>query len=165
MSPRLRRRLRWLIPLTLITGVLGSAAIAAAVRGPASESPTSVLGGQLVNGNNGNGNGKADEAAKSFVVSGNVDGLGPGVTRPLALRLQNPNNTAIYVESVVVTVGNSSTGCTGSNLRVGALPARVFVLGRGSAQASLPVTMLGSAPAACEGATFPLTYGGSAVKA
>ena len=35
---------------------------------------------------------------------------------------------------------------------------------RGEAQAFLAVTMIGSAPSLCQGATFPLTYGGSAVK-
>jgi hypothetical protein len=154
--------MRLLIPIALV-GALGSAAAAYALR--PSDTPASVLGSQLVNGNNGNGNGNADEAAKSFLVAGDVEGLAPGVTRPLLVQLSNPNNTAISVEKLSVTVGNSSTGCAGTNVRVGAFGAPVLLPARGSAQISLPVTMLGTAPAACQGATFPLTYGGSAVKA
>lgn len=160
MSPDHRRRIRRLIPIVVI-GALGSAAAAYALR-PAG-SPTAVLGSQLVNGNNGNGN--ADEAARSFLVAGDVEGLAPGVTRSLSLLLSNPNTTAISVEKLSVSVGNSGTGCAGTNLRVGAFGAPVLIPSRGSAQVSLPVTMLGTAPAACEGATFPLTYNGSAVKA
>jgi hypothetical protein len=118
-----------------------------------------VLGGQLVKGDD-------DKlAARSFVVSGDVTDLAPGVTRPLRLRLTIPNHTDISVEAVQVTVGDSSTGCSGGTLRVAALPGPVFVPRLGEAAVTLGVTMSASASSVCDGATFPLTYGGSAVKA
>ena len=154
-------RLRWMAPVA-VGGALSAAAVGAAFRpgaAPRPKVPTSVLGGQVVRGNGDDG------SAESFVVSGDVAGLAPGVTRTLSLRLSNPNRDAISVEALVVTVGDSSTGCSGDTLQVGALAGPVLVPGSGEAGASLPVTMASSAPSVCQGATFRLTYGGSAVKA
>ena len=161
MSSRRYRRLAWFVSVPTL--VLGSAAVAAVLNAQAGpQVPASVLGTQIVNSNGNAGNGND---AKSFVVSGDVEGLAPGVTRTLFLKLSNPNNGDISVQSLTVAVGDSSKTCTGANVRVGALTGPVFVPGRGTAQVTLPVTMLGTAPGACQGATFPLTYGGSAVKA
>jgi hypothetical protein len=160
VSLRRALRLRWMAPVA-VGGALSCAAVGAAFHsGPAprAESATSVLGGQVVKGNGD------DSSAASFVVSGDVAGLAPGVTRTLSLRLSNPNGSAISVEVLEVTVGDSATGCSAGTLRVGAFTGPVLVPGGGEAQASLPVTMAASAPSVCQGATFPLTYGGSAVK-
>ena len=154
-------RLRWMAPL-VVGGAVTSAAVGVALRsgpGPRSRIPASVLGGQVVRGSGDDG------TAESFVVSGDVAGLAPGVTHPLSLRLSNPNRAAISVEGLVVTVGDSPAGCSGDTLQVGGLAGPVLVPGGGEAQVSLPVTMAASAPAICQDATFPLTYGGSAVKA
>lgn len=154
-------RLRWMAPL-VVGGAVASAAVGAALRagsGPRPKFPTSVLGGQVVRGSGDDG------TAESFVVSGDVAGLAPGLTRTLSVRLSNPNRAAISVEALVVTVGDSPTGCSGDTLQVGALGGPVLVPAGGEAQASLPVTMAASAPSVCQDATFPLTYGGSAVKA
>ena len=110
-------------------------------------------------------NGREVRAGRCAGENPGVEGLAPGVTRTLFLKLSNPNNGDISVQSLTVAVGDSSKTCTGANVRVGALTGPVFVPGRGTAQVTLPVTMLGTAPGACQGATFPLTYGGSAVKA
>ena len=107
----------------------------------------------------------ADTAGLPFVVSGDVGDLAPGVTRPLAVRLANPNDADISVQALQVTVGDSTGGCAGDTLQVGAFSGPVFVPRHGAAQVSLPVTMAGSASPACQGATFRLTYSGSAVKA
>jgi len=153
-------RLRWMAPLA-VGGALSAAAVGAAFRsGPAPRAgaPTSVLGGQVVRGNDDDG------SARSFVVSGDVAGLAPGVTRTLSVRLSNPNASAISVEALAVTVGASGTGCPGTTLQVGDFAGPVLVPGGGEARTSLPVTMAVSAPPGCQGATFPLTYGGTAVK-
>lgn len=153
------RHLRWLRPVTLV-GMAGTAAVAAVAHSAGSpDRPASVLGGQLVKGDD------AGEGAAAFVVSGDVGDLAPGVTRQLRLRLTNPNLSGIAVQTLEVTVGDSPSGCSGANLGVGALPGPVFVPGGGEAQVSLPVTMSSSASSICEGTTFPLTYGGSAVNA
>jgi hypothetical protein len=148
---------RWLVSLAL-TAAAGSAAAAVIFHSPSSpEPPASVLGGQLV---------KPDHAnAAPFVVSGDVTDLAPGVTRPLQLRLTNPNDDGIAVQTLQVTVADSPTGCSGGSLQVGPFAGPLFVPGGGEARVSLPVTMATSAGTACQGATFPLTYGGSAEKA
>jgi len=155
--------LRWLRPLTLVGAagtVAGTAAVVAVVQSAHTPEPrTSVLGRQLVKAPDDN------PAARSFGVSGDVADLAPGVTRPLRLRLTNPNDSDISLEAVQVTVGDGSTGCSGGTLRVAALPGPVFVPRLGEAGVTLGVTMSASAASICEGATFPLTYGGSAVKA
>ena len=157
------RLLRWLRPLTIVGAagtVAGTAAVVAVVQSARAPEPrSSVLGRQLVRGDDDN------PAASSFVVSGDVTDLAPGVTRPLRLRLTNPNPSDISVEAVQVTVGDSSTGCSGGTLRVATLPGPVFVPRLGEAGVTLGITMSASASSICEGATFPLTYGGSAVKA
>ncbi|HZQ77990.1 MAG TPA: hypothetical protein VFE55_11710 [Acidimicrobiia bacterium] len=152
---------RLLAVLGTTTAVAGGTAAAVAVhaRWPDPKVPTTVLGRQVVNGDTN------DPAAQSFVVSGDVDGLAPGVTRTLSLTLSNPNDGAISVRSLTVTVGDGRGGCTAGNVEVGPWAGPVLVPGRGRAAVSLPVTMLDSAPGVCQGATFPLTYGGSAVKA
>jgi hypothetical protein len=153
-------RLHWLGTLAA-TGVVGGVATAAVVHVEAHPKvPTSVLGNQLVNGGTGH-----DPAAQPFLVSGDVDGLAPGVTRTLSLELSNPNDGAISVQSLTVAVGDGRDGCPGANVGVGPWTGPVFVPRGGTAEVSLPVTMLASAPGACQGSTFSLTYGGSAVKA
>jgi len=152
--------LAYLVPVAAV----GSAALALALgpvsgRGPGR--PSSVLGRQVVRSDSAGG----DTAGLPFVVSGDVADLAPGVTRPLAVRLANPNDADISVQALQVTVGDSTGGCSGDSLRVGAFAGPVFVPRRGAAQVSLPVTMAPSASPACEGATFRLTYSGSAVKA
>jgi len=153
-------RLAYLVP---VAG-LGSAALALALgplSGPGPGRPSSVLGRQVVR-SDGAG---ADPAGLPFVVSGDVGDLAPGVTRPLAVRLANPNDADISVEALQVTVGDGTGGCSGATLQVAAFTGPVFVPRHGAAQVSLPVTMAGSASSVCQGATFGLTYSGSAVKA
>jgi hypothetical protein len=153
-------RLRHLTLVGAAGTVAGTAAIVAVVQSAGAPEPQpSVQGRQLVKGDDD------QPAARSFLVSGDVTDLAPGVTRPLRLRLTNPNHSDISVEAVQVTVGNSSTGCSGGSLRVAALPGPVFVPRLGEAGVTLGVTMSASALSICDGASFPLTYGGSAVKA
>ena len=156
MSPLRRVVVRWVAPLAL-AGAMGGAAVVSGPRSPTATPPSSVLGKQLVAG------GGSDAAP--FLVAGNVSGLAPGVTRPLHLRLSNPNQGGIAVETLHVAVSGSSAGCSADNLSVGAFAGPVLVPGGGEAQVSLPVTMRDSAPSTCQRATFPLTYEGSAVKA
>ena len=163
MSLRHLNLLRWLRPVTLVGAagtVAGTAAVVAVVQSARAPEPgPSVLGRQMVKG-------ETDEpAARSFLVSGDVTDLAPGVTRPLRILLTNPNDSDISVEAVEVTVGDSGNGCSGGTLSVAALPGPVFVPRLSEAGVTLGVTMSASASSICEGATFPLTYGGSAVKA
>lgn len=114
-----------------------------------------------------------------FPISGTVDSLAPGVTRPLNLLLGNPYNFAIRVTAVDIAVraDTGNEGCDGpTNLRV-TRPFSVPVTVPANSTRSLD--QLGVAPAdrpqltmpnlavdqdACKGATFSLAFSGQAVK-
>ena len=138
---------RWTYRLLALTGV-GVLSVGALSMAGATPQP------------NANANGHRD-----FVVSGRVEGLRPGGTRPLALTVENPNSVAIRVTSITVAAGAARPGCPGSSLVVPRWTGSLAVPRRGTASVSVDVRLPGSAPDACQGAVWPLTYGGTAVKA
>jgi hypothetical protein len=115
---------------------------------------------------------------KPFTVSGGAAGpLAPGLSRPLTLTIANPNNVAITVTALTVTVaaGSSKTGCDGpanlavtqSNLsasNVVNVPAGGHIsLPSGAVEA--PQVLMKDLPTnqdACKNASFTFNYSGSA---
>jgi hypothetical protein len=119
---------------------------------------------------------------KDFSISGDVSGLlAPGVSRPLNLTLTNPNNQAVAISNLTVTVQNVSKAaqapngpCTGADYAVtqysGPYPLSVPANGSASlstlsvAQSKWPqVRMVDTASNqdGCKGATVTLAYSGS----
>ncbi len=115
--------------------------------------------GGTSNGNSGNGNGNAP-----FTISGTTTGLAPGVTRPLNLTISNTQNFDIIVQTVTVTVGSAGAGCPGSNATATGFSGSLTVPKNGTAPLVLSIRMVANAANACQGKTFPLTYGGTGVK-
>jgi hypothetical protein len=126
----------------------------------------------------GGGGGSSPIArTKSFIISGQPEGTlspgGPALTIPLALF--NPNPVPIYVTALTVTVASSPEGCSAEeNLRLTQSDASTEkpVMVPGDAAVTLPAQGV-AAPTiqlldlpvnqdACQNATFPLTYTGSA---
>jgi hypothetical protein len=101
----------------------------------------------------------------SFAIAGDIGGLYPGASRQLVLVVSNPQHFSIVVTSIQTVVGNASTSCSGSFLSVGTFAGQLQVPGNGHASVTVAVTLSHAAPDACQGAVFPLTYHGSAVKA
>ena len=120
---------------------------------------------------------------KSFTIAGNIPGSStqgfyPGLTQPLNLTITNPYNFSITLTGITVTVpsGNAQSGCANSNMTVSrafnALPAVQIpanttetLTAANATAAQLPqLTMLHSAPNACQGASFQLGYSGTASK-
>ena len=138
---------RWTYRLLAVTGVgllsIGALSLAGATPPPQA---------------NANGH-------QEFVVSGRVEGLRPGGTRSLALTVQNPNSVAIRVTSITVAAGTARPGCPGSSLVLPQWTGSLPVAQRGTASLSVNVRLPAGAPDACQGATWPLTYGGTAEKA
>lgn len=112
-----------------------------------------------------------------FDISGDVEGLAPGVTKTIALRLSNPNSEPIYVTSVAVEISDDSTprGCpSGPNITLeqpAAITASTPV--RIEGHGSVVLTDYPRAPRigfrnqpwnqdVCKGKSFRLTYTGSA---
>ncbi len=111
---------------------------------------------------------------KTFGISdlpGRASALYPGATGSRGIRLSNPENFTILVQTLTATVGKPAdakgkpaTACPASAVRVDALPASVAVPGNGTADLTLVTHMFAGAPDACRNLTFPLTYTGTAVK-
>jgi hypothetical protein len=117
-------------------------------------------------------------AGKPFTVTGNASGpLAPGLTRSLAITLSNPNNVAITVTTLSVSVasGSSNAGCDGpTNLQLtqssvsAANPLTIAANGHvalPSGAVSTPQVLMKDLPVnqdACKGASFTFTYSGSA---
>jgi hypothetical protein len=115
---------------------------------------------------------------KAFAIEGKLTGLlAPGVSRPLALTITNPNTKALTVTSLQVTVasGSSKAGCDGpTNLQVtqsNVSSANPLTLAAKGGKATLPTGTI-TAPQvlmknlatnqdACKQATFTFNYSGS----
>jgi hypothetical protein len=120
----------------------------------------------------------AQQSGQPFTISGTtLDALYPGVTRALPLTIANPNGVAISVTSLIVTVqaGSSNAGCDGpTNLTVTqsdvsstnalTVPANGQVtLPSGTVHApQIAMKDLATNQDACKGATYSLSYSGSA---
>ncbi len=102
---------------------------------------------------------------REFVVSGQVLGLHPGAVKPLVLTVRNPNSLAIRVTSISVTVGAAGATCPATTVVVPRWSGSLLVPRDGTAAVTLSSRMSASAPDGCQSATYPLSYGGSAVKA
>lgn len=99
----------------------------------------------------------------AFAIRGHVVGLYPGRQARLRLKITNRNSFAIRVTSIRVKVG-SAPGCAAANLRVTAFRGSLRVSPMRTRRLRRPISMSASAPDACMGARFKLTYTGTAVK-
>lgn len=100
----------------------------------------------------------------AFTITGSVERLYPGLSLPLPLTVTNGEPFPIVVTSIVESVGDGATGCPGAYLTIGGLPGTIVVPARGSAIVAVPIARRHSAPDACQGAVFALSYSGQARK-
>ncbi len=114
---------------------------------------------------------------KGFTISGSLIGaLAPGITRPLQLTISNPNNKALLLTSLHVSVETASTkaGCDGpTNLQITqsdaseahplSVPARGHVVLPAGSVTAPQVLMkdLATNQDACKGASFTFDYTGN----
>lgn len=128
-------------------------------------------------GNNGNGGGNVAGSvtppAKTFEISGSIDGLAPTVRRQLVLTVTNPNNQTIRVTSLRASVSSIAKAadappgsCADIRLvQVGSWTGSAFeVAARQTRQIDghIPLTLSNDAGDGCQGARISLTYSGSA---
>jgi hypothetical protein len=125
--------------------------------------PVEVLGEAITGGGVTAGAGAPD--LKPLPISGSVADLYPGQARPLAFLVGNPNPFRIRITSVSVTPWSASAECTSANLSVGSFAGPFEVEANDSATTTVSVTMVATAPDACQGATFPVVYTAEAVEA
>jgi hypothetical protein len=108
----------------------------------------------------------SDNGHGSFSIEGVVTDLYPGAQKSLTLTVANSENQDLKVTSINVTVGNSNkAGCLASNVVATSFSGAFVVAKHTSVTRQLPVRMIASPAASCQGATFPLQYDGTAVKA
>jgi hypothetical protein len=103
------------------------------------------------------------EAAPTFTLSAQVSGLYPNATLMAGVRVDNPQSYAISVRTASVTVGDANAGCTSANLTTSPFGGAVDVAANGSGTVPIRLHMLTSAPDACQGASFPLSFEATAV--
>ena len=102
----------------------------------------------------------------SFSIVGAVTDLYPGAQRQLTVTVTNPGNQDLKVTSLNVTVRDSDKpGCLAANVVATGFRGSLVIKKHQSVTTQLPVRMVASPSASCQGATFPLQYGGTAVKA
>jgi hypothetical protein len=102
-------------------------------------------------------------AQDEFQIGGEVEGLYPGAAATLEATVTNPHPFAIRVTNAGATVLDAGTGCPASMLQVDDAEPDVVIPAHSTGTVSLRVRMSRSAPDACQGATWPLRFTGTAV--
>jgi hypothetical protein len=108
------------------------------------------------------GGGGGPSSTDVFELSGSVEGLYPGADLELPVKVENPARFAVRLLTLDVSVADSAPTCLASEIVVGAYAGGVEVPALGEVVVELPIMMRPSAPDACQGATFSLTYIGTA---
>jgi hypothetical protein len=143
-APRRSRHTLPLLVATVLASMLAVGALAAPPRG------------------GGGKPGSGGDAPGTFEISGHVDDLAPTVVRQMPLKLENAARFDIVVEGLAVAAGDAGPGCPASALAVGVAEMPVLVPARGETTVTVSVALIDDPPDACQGATFPLTYTGTA---
>jgi hypothetical protein len=101
-----------------------------------------------------------------FGIRGHVDGLHPGASRRMPLRIRNPNPFAIRVTRIRTTVQPATgSGCPASSIRVQPYTGSRRIASSSSRRVKVEVRMRVDAPDACAGTRYRLTYRGRATRA
>jgi hypothetical protein len=101
-------------------------------------------------------------APKAFSITGNIDGLVPGKRATLPVRVRNPWSWAIRVTSLKVRVHASGRACPVRNVRIARFSGSFLVRAHSTRVRPLGASLSQAAPAVCQGATFALTFRGTA---
>jgi hypothetical protein len=96
--------------------------------------------------------------AASVKISGHVSGMVPGRVATIKARVRNPGKVAALVKKVTATVGDAGPGCDAGNLVVTRSKKAVRVAPGRRVKVKLRATMAASAPDACQGLIFPLSF-------
>jgi hypothetical protein len=100
----------------------------------------------------------AAAADQQFTLGASVDGLYPNANLEAPVTVHNPLDYPIAVHAAEVVVGDASAECPASNLVAGSFAGDVVIAAGGTAAIPIRLQMVSSAPNACQGVTFPLTF-------
>jgi hypothetical protein len=148
-------RLPRYVKKTLICGVL---VLAAALAQAAERSPSPPAN---------DGAGSVGIAANArFRIRGHVEGLYPGATKWMRLRVRNPNPFAIRVTRIRTSVRPASgSACPAKSMRIKPFNGSRRVPAVGTARVKVRVIMRLGAPDTCAGQRHRLVYRGRAIRA
>ena len=117
---------------------------------------TSVAAGQE---GRGDGVGKASKRSRLVTVRGHAEGLYPGGSVPLVLRIRNRSARPLVVTRVTVIPSGPQAACAPSNLSTRAPKhRRLRVEPHGRRRTKVLLTMSTQAPDSCQGARIPLRF-------
>lgn len=174
----------WFATAAIVTGVGGlgvyKLAASTAASAPSLSNASTLSGGssnaaQGATGNNGNGNG-GEPPAKAFTIVGSLNGqLFPGLERRLSVSVDNPNNQAIRVYELQVSITTITKAfgrngpCSASSVNLGTWTGGPYTLPANRPPTTvpgyIPITLKFTAENDCQGAIFGLAYTGKADKA
>jgi hypothetical protein len=112
----------------------------------------------------GEGRGPSKAAPKRFSITGHADGLMPGRRSPLPVKIRNPWSWPIRVTYVSAYIEASGRPCPVRNVQVQRFKGSFLVRRRSTRVLALNAGLRANAPTTCEGATFALTFSGTAVR-
>lgn len=93
-----------------------------------------------------------------IVVSGNVSGLYPGMSKRMQLRVHNLLNHRVIVHWLTVQVGKPGGTCPARALQGGRYPVLLTLPRRGTRTIAVALRMSPGVGDVCAGARFPLTF-------
>ena len=99
----------------------------------------------------------AEPAPDELTVAGSIDGLFPGSTGELVLRVSSTFDHSVVVDSLTVRAGPAGAGCE-RHVRVADMTGQRVVPANASIEVGLTTTFDFSAPDACQNALIPLVY-------
>jgi len=103
----------------------------------------------------------AGAADTQFTLTTNYTGLYPDADVTVPVTVHNPMAYDLAVHTAAVQVGNANPGCTADFLEASSFSGDVVAPAHGDTTIPIRMHMLASAPDACQGATFPLSFSAS----
>jgi hypothetical protein len=103
-------------------------------------------------------------AGNRFSIKGRAAGLLPGIPEDLVISIRNPYSFAIVVHGVEVVPGNASDDCRAANISSPGVTDDVRVKPDTVLKVTVPIKLRSKAPRGCDGASFPLSFDGTATR-
>lgn len=98
-----------------------------------------------------------------FTMSADFTGLYPGARLTAPVTVHNSRSFAIDVKAATVLVADASPTCLAGNVVAHSFSGDVRVPANGTTTVPVRMEMVASAPDACQGAVFPLTFAAEGV--
>ncbi|HEY7399592.1 MAG TPA: hypothetical protein VH989_01720 [Actinomycetota bacterium] len=143
--------------MRMIRGSLAAVRIAAGVLVLSASIALAADGLPRLGSTGGEGLATASSAV-SVKISGHVSGMVPGRVATIKATVRNPGSVSVVVKQVSASVGDAGPGCDAGNLVVTHSKKAVHIGPGRRVKVKLRATMAASAPDACQGLTFPLSF-------